>query len=233
MVFGLQQKPQDQRKPIELPLLNKIVSAITRNTLDNATLRVGLMIGYYDMLRPSEWAADRSINPSTDRLLTLQTLTFYPNIYQPTAMSFNLRIAKNDPFGVGRQIYIPANPNQNQPCPIRETLHMLVLRFGSLQTANMHIGRSSQPLLLLSRQRTLSLALARRRLRELCQSLGIDDLRHTLHSLRIGAATYLARQGVPTEAIRRLGGWKSMAVQGYIRLDKEWALQTALFLSKN
>lgn len=231
-VKRLQQRPQDHRLPIELPTLNRLLNAIPPRDTDSLTIRVGLMIGYYGMLRPSEWASNRCVNPDRERLLTLQSLSFHPDTLQPIAMSINLRIAKNDPFATGRLIHIPRNPNTNHPCPVRETLQMLVARFGSLTALTPLIGRSDQPLLLLSRQRTLSTAVARRRLREACREIGIDDMRHTLHSLRIGAATYLARQGVPVDDIRRLGGWRSTAVQGYIRLDREWALTTALFLCK-
>ena len=229
-VRRIQQRPQDQRSPIELPTLNNILNAIAANNLDGITIRVGLMIGYYGLLRPSEWAADRCINPNTDRLLTLRTLVFEPNIYYPTSMSFVLKISKNDPFAVCRRIYIPRNTNPNQPCPVTETIVMLVLRFGSLEAAASRVGQCDEPLLQLSRNRVLSTALARRRLREACQLINIDDTRHTLHSLRIGAATYLGRQGVPVDDIRRLGGWRSMAVHGYIRLDREWALATAAWL---
>ena len=229
-VRRIQQRPQDRRLPIELPTLNNLLNTITPFDLDNITVRVGFMIGYYGLLRPSEWASNRATNPDTERLLTLRSLVFEPNIYYPQSMSFNLRMAKNDPFAVGRRIYIPYNPSQ--PCPVTETIVMLMFRFGSLQAAEAQVGNSDEPLLLLSRNRVLSTADARRRLREACRQINIDDTRHTLHSLRIGAATYLARQGVHLDDIRRLGGWRSMAVQGYIRLDKEWALATAVFLGK-
>ena len=52
-------------------------------------------------------------------------------------------------------------------------------------------------------------------LKTLCEGLGLPRL--TLHSARIGAATLATDAGVEKDYIRICGGWKSDAINGYIR----------------
>ena len=48
-----------------------------------------------------------------------------------------------------------------------------------------------------------------------CEELGLSDL--DIHSCRIGGASEASRLGAPREVVKRTGGWKSAAVDGYIR----------------
>ena len=48
--------------------------------------------------------------------------------------------------------------------------------------------------------------------------LGLNKL--TLHSARIGAAIRGAEAGLGRESIKTCGGWRSEAVEGYIRLKE-------------
>lgn len=47
--------------------------------------------------------------------------------------------------------------------------------------------------------------------------LGICASEYGTHSFRIGAATEAARAGLPNEAVRRIGRWRSDCYAGYIR----------------
>ena len=51
-----------------------------------------------------------------------------------------------------------------------------------------------------------------------CQVLGLPRI--TLHAGRAGAATAADRAGVRRSVIKAGGGWKSDAVDSYIRVDK-------------
>ena len=47
--------------------------------------------------------------------------------------------------------------------------------------------------------------------------LGIDPSNYSTHSIRIGAATTCAMQGIPDSKIMEYGRWKSLAYKTYIR----------------
>ena len=49
--------------------------------------------------------------------------------------------------------------------------------------------------------------------------LGVDPSRYSTHSLRIGAATTCAMEGVSDEKIMQFGRWKSAAYKSYIRIN--------------
>ena len=52
-----------------------------------------------------------------------------------------------------------------------------------------------------------------------------DTRAYGFHSLRAGAATQSAREGVPEQHIKLHGNWRSGAVQAYIRPDTEERLR--------
>ena len=54
-------------------------------------------------------------------------------------------------------------------------------------------------------------------LKRLLRKLGLEDEFYGTHSLRIGRATDLFKQGVPVENIKQMGRWKSNAVYKYLR----------------
>ena len=68
------------------------------------------------------------------------------------------------------------------------------------------------------KDKSVSYGSARCQLVKEVKLLGLGKL--TLHSARIGAATRGAEAGLSRESIRACGGWKSDAVDGYIRLKK-------------
>ena len=47
--------------------------------------------------------------------------------------------------------------------------------------------------------------------------LGLTHCNYTPHSLRRGGATFYAEQGLPLDEIKKLGMWKSEAIQVYLR----------------
>ena len=56
-------------------------------------------------------------------------------------------------------------------------------------------------------------------------SLGGDD--YNTHSLRRGGCSYLLSCGVPLEAIKAIGDWKSLAVFDYLQPDLDFKFRTA------
>ena len=68
----------------------------------------------------------------------------------------------------------------------------------------------------------------RGRLRHWLRRSGMKDTRaFGFHSLRAGAATQSAREGVSEQHIKLHGNWKSNAVQAYIRSGREERLHAS------
>ena len=58
------------------------------------------------------------------------------------------------------------------------------------------------------------------KLHSLLVFIGLDPSKYKPHSFRIGAATSAIQMGYSDDFVRKLGRWKSDAVQGYIRLPQ-------------
>ena len=56
-------------------------------------------------------------------------------------------------------------------------------------------------------------------MRDVLKNIGVNPLNYGTHSLRIGAATMAARNGVPEHIIQKMGRWDSMCYRIYIRMD--------------
>ena len=74
---------------------------------------------------------------------------------------------------------------------------------------------------------------ARADLRWLLGQAGVaDSERYGLHSMRRGGATYLLAAGAPWSEVKKLGGWRSDALQLYDARGADLAVSLAKFLSK-
>ena len=57
-------------------------------------------------------------------------------------------------------------------------------------------------------------------LKEALQEAGIDQAKYSGHSLRIGAATTAAANGLEDSIIKTLGRWKSIAYLRYVQIPQ-------------
>ena len=58
----------------------------------------------------------------------------------------------------------------------------------------------------------------RKQFKSMCVDLGLPEL--DIHSCRIGGASEASRLGAPREVVKKAGGWRSAAVDGYIRPER-------------
>ena len=115
--------------------------------------------------------------------------------------------------------WVPISPRLGSPaCPVTRWLQLRQLAGGLTASGPLFWSRGSGsggsgakvP---------LSMSLAREWLRILLARLGQSDQGYTFHSLRRGACTLAFLQGATEQDIRRLGGWRSEAVQEYLPVE--------------
>lgn len=73
----------------------------------------------------------------------------------------------------------------------------------------------------------VSIDSARRAMHVACKAVGVDGEKVGWHSLRAGAATNAARNGVPPHLLQELGTWRSDAWKSYVHWDDDTLLQAA------
>lgn len=124
----------------------------------------------------------------------------------------NIRSAKNDVEGVGHRFVFTRMEHNTCSFDIVREAFLLAQSFRPQKGEAFFTYRS---------QWTLSKDCLLRNLRKAAVFQGIDPLRITLHSLRIGGASALANAKFPDNVIQKLGRWKSLAFLDYLRLTQQ------------
>ena len=102
---------------------------------------------------------------------------------------------------------IKAHPGTHH-CPVSAMRNYLILR-GNLP-GPLFLSVNGSPILRRTFSNDLKFAL---------KLGGLNDLRYTSHSFRIGGASYLASQGFSDLQIKQAGRWSSSAYLNYLRVN--------------
>ena len=161
-------------------------------------------LGYFGFLRASEFTVPNLASFSPSLHLAVQDIAV-DSLSAPSCMCF--KGSKTDPFRKGAYIHI----GHGQPplCAVHSVISYLASR-----------GDRSGPLFLFQNGQPLSRALLTDWLRQILAAANVPG-NFSSHSIRIGAATVEARNGVPDHLIQALGRWSSSAYQLYIRTPSE------------
>ena len=138
--------------------------------------------------------------------------------------------AKNDPFNKGRNIVLPCINSKFCPLCVLKQYFLVRFHFVSAWYLSTYISRYhgvGYQYLLSYDNRPLSENIARARLKKMCIRCNIDPLTHTLHSLRIGAATWALQNNISADTVRFMGGWRSDSVHIYFRHQPEFLATVA------
>ena len=130
-----------------------------------------------------------------------------------------LKKTKTDKFSEGTPVVV-AKTN-SLFCPFTSMLRFLAIR---------PMSAPNDPLFRTTEGQPMTRAWFAAKLKELCQSEGLETARYTPHSLRIGAATSAALL-VPSATIQSLGRWSSAAYVRYIRFSRPEILQAQRLMS--
>ena len=150
-----------------------------------------------------------------DHLLKRKNLTFNRNENKEIIGSaITIHKSKTNQFGEEKD-QIGQNCKCPQPCGphfLYNYLHKRARKFGKI--------KPNDPLLLDDRGKTLKAELVTNAIRNIIYQLDLNPLHYNTHSLRIGAATDLARDNVQHFIIKQWGRWRSNCWETtYARLD--------------
>ena len=205
VVRGIKRSQGSSSSP-RLPITDDLMLVIWRSLdlrlPDHLMFWAACSLGYFGFLRASEFTVPSLASFSPSYHLGVQDIAV-DSPSAPSCMRLRIKGSKTDPFRKGTFIHIGLG--RPPLCAVHSVLSYLTRR-----------GDVPGPLLLFQNGQPLSRALLMDWLRQILASANIPG-NFSSHSLRIGAATVAARNGVSDHLIQALGRWSSSPYQLYIR----------------
>ena len=183
---------QDMRKPITLPLLEKIVNVLPHlcfSNFESALFQSAFTLAFFALLRVSEVVA-----------LGLEHITVSSDV-----ITIFIKASKTDQTGSGAIVQVQKSIDNI-------VLFQSIQNFSALSS---HIRRASYLAHLNSKPLTQYQFSSM--LNKALQFLNIPSSNFKTHSFRIGGATHLYMRGSSEEVIKQMGRWQSAAYKSYIR----------------
>ena len=189
----------DERLPLLFSDLLKFHQiALADPSYDSILFTAGCFVAYFGFLRISEFAAP-------ERKSSKPGLRVCDVAFKVSWVELTLWDTKSDKSPKGVKIALAKRPEG--PGPVRWLAEFIRRRPLSAESGLLFIHEDGRP---------MQKAWFRNTLKEWCGQVGLEGNRNS-HSLRIGAATDAAAQGLTEGEIQRLGRWKSRAFMRYVR----------------
>ncbi len=210
-----------ERRP-RLPVTPGILRQLRRiwereSTQPNRTvLWAACCLGYFGFLRmgemtvPTQDGYDPKVHLNCDDV-------HVDNAEAPKVLRVSIKQSKTDPFRKGIDIFV--GKTFSDLCPVSALLSYLVER-----------GTAKGPLFQLSDGTFLTRQRLVEEIRQALNKAGIDSRAYCGHSLRIGAATTAAVNGMEDALIKTLGRWRSLAYLEYVRIPRNQLAQYSQML---
>ena len=199
---------KDSRLPITKFILDSLLTKlplVCREGLSYITFRAMFLLAFYAFLRIGEITVrNASVDPT--KLIQTQDVVLLadPN-GNLKALQLCINNWKSQIPGVPFSLTVLAQPGKF--CPVLALKNYLRMR-----------GTLPVPLFLNSDKSPVTRSKFGKVLKDVAQLAGFDQKRIKSHSFRIGAATTAAGLGFSEDQIKRMGRWRSEAVQKYIRI---------------
>ena len=190
----------DDRRSISLDLLGKlceIASSVCFSGFESLLFRTAFVLAFHGALRISELLPKSKRGGSG-------ILVDHVRV-DPTGIQLWLSRSKTDALGKGVGIRLAAN-NDKSICPVDTVSRFLSIRPPVPGLFLVH--QNGGPLTKYQFDAVLHKCL---------KNLGLQNMRISSHSFRIGAASEAARRGVCESAIKEMGRWKSNCFRIYVR----------------
>ena len=207
---------------------------------ENMVLRTAIVLGYTALMRKSEYlptsytddegikhnTSDHFLRGSDIRFVLDQTgstpqIVLAPEIWayewvNIRSVIINVRSAKNDVEGQGHRFCFDARRSITHSLP--ENVGFCIV-WDLYSWARVARPSAFNPFLSFRGQWTLSYDTFTKAVKTVARSFGLNPMRFSSHSLRIGGASALAAANVPDYVIQKLGRWKSLAFLAYLRMS--------------
>ena len=206
------------RLPIRRSLLHMLTDKIENRFLDDSTqpflcklYKAILMAGYYDLLRIGEVTT-----AECNHYIRYSDVHLAP---QKEKILFVLRTSKTHNFGNTPQIIkISSLTSEDKPtmisrfkyCPYRIIYNYLQIR------DKVKTSMSEPPLFIFRDGRPVKAQDFRSILKSAIKNLDLDENNYNTHSLHIGRAKDLQKEGFSVDEIKEVGRWRSNAVYNYL-----------------
>ena len=189
-----------QAAPITYQHLTLMFQSLT-GSRDHLIIASSISLQYFACLRASEICTDleHSIMPLRSDISFL--------ISPSPSMTFKVKSSKTNPHG----FVVHLGCSGESICAGCINYHYL----------HSYPIPPSAPLYQFSTGQHLTYNIHNSNIKSLISLVGLDPSHYSSHSLRAGAATQAARAGLPREAIKRLGRWRSQAYEAYLRPPPE------------
>jgi hypothetical protein len=214
--------PVVKQQPLSARLLRQIHGTLDLRILRNQLLWGGLLLGYFFLLRRSEYLFIG--RQHHNYIIRLGDIKLLDSDGQQTAarkasiVGICLRGAKNNQYGREEARYHHKS-GDSILCPVRAARWIL-------KGASAHGTQPDEPALSAGHGGITSEEVART-IKTSARSMGLDPGRFSTHSVRIGGATTLLNAGADRLVIKLLGRWLSNSFEAYPVLTAEGSADLA------
>ena len=205
----VQNNQPDPRLPITLPILIRILNAIPKviNLISHRFLLAAVFsLAFSAFLRIGEICITHDTHP--DPVIRRADVQFSSLSGEPTGATIVIRNFKNKLDQQPVHVFIPVNSQNRTVCSV----HLL---FQYLS----YFKHSSGPLFQFFDGTPVPYSFVSAKLQSIIRFLKLDSTVYKPHSFRIGAATTAYLNGHSEDVIRRMGRWRSNAIDKYIRIS--------------
>lgn len=195
---------RDVRAPITEPILLRICSVLPNvcfSGYESCLFKAVYLTAYFGLLRVSEIVFTSPLHANRPLLYSDVLLT-----EGAKSLIISIRLSKTNQTGPPTSLRIPVSSDPSLCCVIAVQQYMRLRPPGS---PYFFIHQNGSPL---TRSQFTGV------LAKSVRTVGLPTQIYTSHSFRIGRASDLASKGFPMDVIKKLGRWKSLAVERYIRL---------------
>jgi len=185
----IQGSPEAQHLPIMNDILMIILRSLDLSIFDHCMFWAVCNLAYFSFLRSAEFTVPNLASFSPALHLSIRDILVDSDA-NPFCLRVRIKVSKTDPFQKGCFVYI--GRGRFPLCALQAALEYLAVR-----------GNSGGPLFLCQDGRPLSCAILTAWIREILVGAGVPG-NFSSHSIRIGAATVVARSGIPDHLIQAL-----------------------------
>ncbi len=220
---ALQGRPPNKKSPITFDMLSLMVSTLSPD-YDGWLWFTVLLTGYMGAMRGSEYTA---VTMFKSTIVLSPPLSLGSVVFGVDAglsyMEITIPRTKTSVNGLKKVIGC-VNHVMCAVCAMKKYLQFRSLR---------HSTNLSSPLFISSNRVVVTKDMLNAKIKKLVSELGLDTSKYSSHSLRHGAASVAAANGMSDSDVMKLGAWRSQVFIQYIQHNVQTMANNSKLLVKN